>query len=87
MHEGGELAFEWDLLVPFIHPLKIAAIEALRWVGEPLSASEIAKLIDAEKVTVSHVSYHLVKLAEAGALEVVRTRQVRGATEKFYFFR
>jgi hypothetical protein len=34
----------------------------------------------------AHVSYHVATLGEAGALEVVRKREVRGATEKFYFF-
>lgn len=80
--------FDWDALVPLIvHPLKVSIIEALRWIGEPLSASNLVKIIAEEKFTLSHVSYHVVKLADVGAIKVVRKRQVRGAIEKFYFFR
>jgi hypothetical protein len=85
--EGGE-PFTWDALVPHIvHPVKVAIIEALRWIGEPLSASDLTKVIDDEKCGLSPVSYHLVRLAKAGTVEVVRSRPVRGSLEKFYFFR
>lgn len=84
--EGGE-RFTWDALVPHIvHPLKVLILEALRWIDEPLSASDLTKVIDEEKYGLSHVSYHMVRLANAGAIEVVRTRPVRGSLEKFYFF-
>ena len=84
--KGGE-RFDWGSLVPHvIHPLKVAAVEALQWVDQPLSASDLAKLIDNDKYSLGHVSYHLIKLANVDALKVVRTRRVRGATEKFYFF-
>jgi DNA-binding transcriptional ArsR family regulator len=85
--EGGQ-RFSWDTVVPHIvHPLKVAIVEALCWIGEPLSASDLAKAIGNERYGLSHFSYHLVRLADAGALEVVRTRPVRGSLEKFYFFR
>jgi DNA-binding transcriptional ArsR family regulator len=84
--EGGE-RFAWDALVPHIvHPLKVTIVEALRWIDQPLSASDLTKVIEDDKYGLSHVSYHMVKLARAGALEVVRTRPVRGSLEKFYFF-
>jgi DNA-binding transcriptional ArsR family regulator len=84
--QRGE-AFDWNALVPHIvHPLKVRIVEALWWVGQPLSASDLTKLIGDEKFGLSHVSYHVATLGEAGALEVVRKREVRGATEKFYFF-
>jgi hypothetical protein len=83
MREGEQ--FDWSALVPHVvHPLKVAVVEALSWVGQPLSASDLAKVIDNDRYSLAHVSYHLVKLAEVEALEVVRTRRVRGATEKFY---
>jgi DNA-binding transcriptional ArsR family regulator len=85
--EGDEPSFDWEALVPrIVHPLKVAIVEALWWVGEPLSATDLTKVIDEEKFTISHVSYHMVRLADVGALEVVRRRAVRGAIEKFYFF-
>jgi DNA-binding transcriptional ArsR family regulator len=84
--DGGE-PFTWDALVPHIvHPLKVTIIEALGWIGKPLSASDLTKVIEDEKYGLSHVSYHMVRLAQAGAIEVVRSRPVRGSLEKFYFF-
>ncbi|HEX4668432.1 MAG TPA: helix-turn-helix domain-containing protein [Solirubrobacterales bacterium] len=85
--KGGELSFDWDALVPHVlHPLKVAIVEALGWVGKPLSATDLTKLFDDDDFGLSHVSYHLLKLAEAGAIKVVRRRKVRGSVEKFYFF-
>lgn len=87
MREGDEPSFGWDALVSHIvHPLKVAIVEALLWLDQPLSASDLTKVIDDEKFGISHVSYHVTKLAKAGALRKVRQRQVRGAIEKFYFF-
>ncbi len=84
--KGGE-RFDWASLVPrIVHPLKVAMIEALAWVEEPLSASDLTKVIDSERYGVANVSYHLNKLAEIDAIEVVGERQRRGALEKFYFF-
>jgi hypothetical protein len=82
---GGQ--FEWDALVPHIvHPLKVSVVEAMQWIGEPLSASDLTKILDNDNVGLSHVSYHMNKLAKAGAIKVVRRRPVRGSVEKFYFF-
>jgi DNA-binding transcriptional ArsR family regulator len=84
----GDGRFDWETLVPLVvHPLKVTAIEALEWIGQPLSASDLTKIIDDEKMGLSHVSYHLNRLGAVGALKVVRRRQVRGSVEKFYFFR
>jgi DNA-binding transcriptional ArsR family regulator len=85
--EGGELSFEWDVLVPrVVHPLKVAIIEAIRSIGQPLSASELTKVIDIEEFPLSNVSYHVRRLAEVGVVKAVRKRQVRGSVETFYFF-
>jgi DNA-binding transcriptional ArsR family regulator len=83
----GDERFDWGELVPFIvHPLKVTAIEAIEWIGMPLSATDLTKVIDDKKIGLSHVSYHLNRLGQVGALKVVRKRQVRGSIEKFYFF-
>lgn len=86
--EGGELTFDWGSLVPhLVHPAKVAIIEALLWVREPLSPSDLVKLFDDGKdYYLSIVAYHVRGLVKAGALEVRRTRQVRGAQETYYFF-
>ena len=83
----GSEPFAWDGFVPYVvHPLQVSIVEAMQWIDEPLSASDLTKVIDDERSGLSHVSYHVVKLAKTGLIEVVRTRPVRGSLEKFYFF-
>jgi hypothetical protein len=84
---GGE-RFDWEGLVPLIvHPVKVAIIEAIDWINEPLSASDLTKVINDGKLRLPHVAYHVKNLGEIGVLKVVRRRAVRGSLEKFYFFR
>ena len=84
---GGEPAFDWAALVPYvIHPVRVAIIEALRWIGEPLSAKDLEKLFADEKLVTSYLSYHVVELAKAGVLVKVDEEQIRGAVKKSYFF-
>ena len=86
--EGGERPeFAWDLLVPeLVHPMKVAIVEALTFVGLPLSANDICKMTE-DALSVSYVSYHVQTLVKAEAITCVRTRRVRGAIEKFYVVR
>jgi hypothetical protein len=86
--EGSEPFGHWDALVPHVvHPLKVIVIEVIGWVGQPLSSSEITKVLDdSEEFPLSNVSYHVRRLAETGVIEAVRERRVRGAVETFYFF-
>lgn len=85
---GGELpAFDWAALVSQrVHPMQVAAIEALEWISQPLSATDMSNLFEVEEWYCGAISYHLGKLAEAGVIEMTATREVRGASEKFYFF-
>jgi hypothetical protein len=85
--EGSEpYPFDWGALVPrLVHPVRVAAIEAMVHIGRPLSATDLRKIFD-EEFDLSLVSYHVVQLAKVGALVKVRQRQVRGSVEKFYFF-
>ena len=88
MSAGGG-TFDWGVLVPrTIHPLKVAIIEAMEWIGQPLSPSELASIVSEGKEVfgVSHVSYHMVKLRQLGGLKVTRTERVRGATKTYYGF-
>jgi predicted MarR family transcription regulator len=79
--------FKWEKLVPhIIHPLKVTILEAMLWIDQPLSSTDLVKVIDDEEFPLSNISYHVRKLLEAGAIKEVRNRQVRGATETFYFF-
>lgn len=78
--------FDWSRLVPqIVHPLRVSIVEALAWIGEPLSPSELVGVLD-KQASLSLVSYHVRELAKAGALEQVGGRQVRGALQTFYFF-
>jgi len=85
--EGDEHdRYDWAGLVSrVVHPLKVTIVEALAWIGQPLSAHDLERVLEGQ-VALSLVSYHLRKLADLGVLEDVKSRQVRGATEHFYFF-
>lgn len=85
MREGSEpLPFSWEELVPLlIHPLRVATIEALRYIGEPLSTADLKVIFD-EDYALSVISYHLVTLAKVGAVVVVRQRQLGATTERLY---
>lgn len=76
--------FEWEMLVPhLVHPVKVAIIEAMQWVGEPLSSRELDRMFD-EEYGVSLVAYHMRTLADVGVVEAVRQQAVRGALQTFY---
>jgi hypothetical protein len=84
-NEGKEEGFSWNTLVPhFVHPVKVAIIEAHLWVQEPLSANELANLLGTEDHSLGVVAYHVKELAKVGALERVHERQAREARETFY---
>jgi Helix-turn-helix domain len=83
---SGLLPFDWAALVPLvIHPMRVSIIEALRWVGEPLSANDLCKMFD-QKYSLGYISYHVKELAKGRVVRKVGQRKVRGATEKFYAF-
>jgi hypothetical protein len=86
--DGGGPVFDWAALVPrIVHPARVAIVEALFYIGQPLSATELRDLFDEpECYYLSIVSYHLGKLVGYGALAETGSRQVRGATETYYFF-
>jgi len=76
--------FEWDMLIPhLVHPLKVAIIEAMTWIDEPVSPRDLDLAFE-EEFGVSLVSYHVRILADYGALEKFRQQAVRGALQTFY---
>jgi DNA-binding transcriptional ArsR family regulator len=76
--------FNWEALVPLlVHPVKVEIIEAMSWIGLPLSATDLDRVMRGQ-VGVSLLSYHLRKLTEVGALVRVRQEPVRGAVQTFY---
>jgi hypothetical protein len=84
MTPGGPWPFNWDALIPStVHPVKVAIIEAMQWIGVPLSPKELDRIFD-EEFGVSLVSYHTRTLADIGVVERVRQQAVRGAVQSFY---
>jgi DNA-binding transcriptional ArsR family regulator len=76
--------FDWEALVPLlVHPVKVEIIEAMSWIEQPLSATDLDRIL-VGRIGVSLISYHLRKLAELGAIEKVRQEMVRGAVQTFY---
>lgn len=66
-----------------VHPVKIAVLEAFRWVGGPLSARELWR-IGLGEPGYPNVAYHVKALSELGFIEVTHESPTRGVVEKFY---
>jgi DNA-binding transcriptional ArsR family regulator len=62
------------------HPLRVEVLEALA-AGPEMSPTQIAKNLDKK---LGNVSYHVNVLKECQVIELVRTRQRRGALEHFF---
>ena len=77
----------WETLIPHVvHPAKVAVIEALGWMQEPVSSSEFVALFDCDEFYLSLLSYHIRQLVKFGVIRSVRSRQRRGAIETYYYF-
>jgi DNA-binding transcriptional ArsR family regulator len=64
------------------HPLRVSILEILGLDGgRVLSPSDLSREL---QIPLSNTNYHVTELAKAGLIELVRERQVRGATEHFY---
>jgi hypothetical protein len=84
---GDEPVAVWERLVPHVvSPIEVAIIEALLWIQEPLSATDLSKSFSHRSYYARLVNHHASTLEEFGVVEVVGHRKVRGATEIFYFF-
>jgi len=84
-HAGRE--FCWGSLVAAtVHPVKVAIVEAMLWVREPLSATELLAIFGNGEFDLDMVLYHLKGLTRWEVIEVTDTRRVRGARERYFFF-
>ncbi|HET9677419.1 MAG TPA: helix-turn-helix domain-containing protein [Solirubrobacterales bacterium] len=64
------------------HPLRVSVLEILGLDGgRVLSPSDLSREL---QIPLSNTNYHVTELAKSGLIELVRERQVRGATEHFY---
>jgi hypothetical protein len=80
-------SFDWAQLTRLVHPMQVAVVEALLWIGRPLSAKDFSQMF-AEQIggvnTTSYMSYHVRELAKIDVIEPAGTESVRGAMRKFY---
>lgn len=85
MRGGSEpLPFSWEELVPLlIHPLRVAIIEALCRIGEPLSAADLNEVFD-DDYALSVIAYHLGTLAEVDAIAVISRPEAADTTGPCY---
>jgi DNA-binding transcriptional ArsR family regulator len=79
----GSLSVDWEHLArATAHPLRVSILEILGIDGgRVLSPSDLSKEL---QIPLSNTNYHVSELAKSGLIELVRERQVRGATEHFY---
>ncbi|TMK58059.1 MAG: helix-turn-helix transcriptional regulator [Actinobacteria bacterium] len=77
------LPVNWERLArATAHPLRVSVLEILGIDGgRVLSPSDLSREL---QIPLSNTNYHVTELAKAGLIELVRERQVRGATEHFY---
>jgi DNA-binding transcriptional ArsR family regulator len=74
---------DWERLArATAHPLRVSILEILGIDGgRVLSPSELSHEL---QIPLSNTNYHVTELAKSRLIELVRERQVRGATEHFY---
>jgi DNA-binding transcriptional ArsR family regulator len=79
----GSLPVDWEHLArATAHPLRVSILEILGLDGgRTLSPSDLSHEL---QIPLSNTNYHVTELAKADLIELVRQRQVRGATEHFY---
>src|SRR3954449_9581883 len=77
------LPVNWERLArATAHPLRVSILEILGIDGgRVLSPSDLSREL---QIPLSNTNYHVTELAKGGLIELVRERQVRGATEHFY---
>jgi DNA-binding transcriptional ArsR family regulator len=80
---SSSVPVNWERLArATAHPLRISILEILGIDGgRVLSPSDLSREL---QIPLSNTNYHVTELAKSGLIELVRERQVRGATEHFY---
>jgi DNA-binding transcriptional ArsR family regulator len=80
---SGSVPVNWERLArATAHPLRVSILEILGIDGgRVLSPSDLSREL---QIPLSNTNYHVTELAKSGLIELVRERQVRGATEHFY---
>ena len=68
-----------DQLKALAHPLRQQLFE--RFAAEPATTKQVATQLSQKPTRLYH---HVATLEKAGLIQVVKTRQIRGTTEKYY---
>jgi predicted transcriptional regulator len=77
--------FDWSRVIDsHVHEVKVAVIEALNWIGGPLSAKELWLIFGPQRYPYPTVAFHVKALAKAGLVQQTDARQARGSSEKYY---
>jgi DNA-binding transcriptional ArsR family regulator len=81
--ENRSIPVNWERLArATAHPLRVSILEILGIDGgRVLSPSDLSREL---QIPLSNTNYHVTELAKSDLIELVRERQVRGATEHFY---
>lgn len=81
--QRSSVPVNWERLArATAHPLRVSILEILGIDGgRVLSPSDLSREL---QIPLSNTNYHVTELAKSGLIELVRERQVRGATEHFY---
>lgn len=80
---SASIPVNWERLArATAHSLRVSILEILGIDGgRVLSPSDLSREL---QIPLSNTNYHVTELAKSGLIELVRERQVRGATEHFY---
>jgi DNA-binding transcriptional ArsR family regulator len=80
---SASIPVNWERLArATAHPLRVSILEILGIDGgRVLSPSDLSREL---QIPLSNTNYHVTELSKSGLIELVRERQVRGATEHFY---
>lgn len=76
--------FAWEGLVArVLHPVDVQIIEALQWIGEPLSASDLTQLFE-KNVSRARVCHHMRRLTRLRAVQLAETPTMQNAIDISY---
>lgn len=68
---GGHMEdFDWDTLgSSALHPVRVESVEALRWIGLPLSAADLVSIFEGRRMGL-RVEYHRRCLFKLGVVRL-----------------
>jgi hypothetical protein len=79
-------SFWEDLGLRLLHPAQILIMEAIQWIGRPLSPTQLREVFE-KKRPLALLAYHCRRLVELGVLMTLAWQvPVRGTIETFYTY-